>query len=200
MMTILSVLFAIVFFMFPVWVAIQAWRKGFKTLAVITGVSYLIPFVPQVIGLIAIFIVKPYQPNWDFSPNPKSFAGCGTKFYGASERNGDESFITTEWFGLFYVPLLPIQSYRVIRLDSVTKNYGASITTTINYSITKKLKLYVKQIIVAYLFLISFILFASVIFLAGKAAQGINQTLFTDAIIGLLVIYAIAGYFLFRAK
>lgn len=199
-MTILSVLFAIVLIMFPIWVAIHSWRKGFKTLAIIIGVTYLVPFVPQIIGLIAIFIVKPYQPNWDFLPNPKSFAGCGTKFYGAADKKGDESFITTEWFGLFYVPLIPIQSYRVIHLSSATKNYGASITTTINYSIIEKLRLYTAQILKVYLFLSSFILFASVIFLAGKAVHSVNQSLFTDAIMGLLVIYAIAGYFLFRAK
>jgi hypothetical protein len=39
--------------------------------------------------------------------------GIGTMFYGQSRRDPDHSYITTEWFVIFYIPLFPLRSYRV---------------------------------------------------------------------------------------
>ncbi len=46
---------------------------------------------------------------------PYTFNGIGTKYYGKREFEPDESYVTTEWITLLYVPLLPIRSLRVIR-------------------------------------------------------------------------------------
>src|SRR5271155_2438833 len=45
---------------------------------------------------------------------PYTFNGCGTLFYGERDRAEDGSYIATEWITFFYLPLLPIRSYRVL--------------------------------------------------------------------------------------
>jgi hypothetical protein len=42
---------------------------------------------------------------------PRTFNGIGTAYYGATERNADGSFVTTEWF-TFILPILPLKSFR----------------------------------------------------------------------------------------
>jgi hypothetical protein len=44
---------------------------------------------------------------------PRTFNGIGTKYFGASNRQPDGSFVTTEWFVLLDVPVIPLRSYRV---------------------------------------------------------------------------------------
>lgn len=48
---------------------------------------------------------------------PRSVNGVGTKFYGRAEERADGTYITTKWFIFFYVPLIPLRSYRVKRID-----------------------------------------------------------------------------------
>ena len=207
MVTILSTLFAIVFLLFPLWVAIHGWRKDHQTLAIIIGISYLVPLLPQLIAIVAVFIIKPYQPNWDFSPNPNVYVGCGTIFYGATKRDSDGSFITTQWFVLLYLPVIPIQSYRVIYLGSDTSFQGAIITSTTNYSIIENLRINVKQVIQAYTLIVSFVIIAASIFVFLNNIQGSTgidtgkmSEMGTSSVIGLLIVYVIVGYRLFRAK
>lgn len=45
---------------------------------------------------------------------PSTFNGIGTKYYGQRELADDGSFITTEWFVLAYIPIIPIGSFRVV--------------------------------------------------------------------------------------
>lgn len=44
---------------------------------------------------------------------PSNVNGIGTTYFGASDRQPDRSFVTTEWFSLFSVPLIPLRSLRV---------------------------------------------------------------------------------------
>ena len=44
---------------------------------------------------------------------PSNVNGIGTTYFGASDRQPDGSFVTTEWFILFSVPLIPLRSLRV---------------------------------------------------------------------------------------
>ncbi len=41
---------------------------------------------------------------------PRNVNGIGTTYYGASDRQPDKSFVTTEWFILFSVPLVPLRA------------------------------------------------------------------------------------------
>lgn len=43
---------------------------------------------------------------------PFTFNGIGTKLYGARDFGPDGSYVTTEWFTIFYVPIFPIKSIR----------------------------------------------------------------------------------------
>lgn len=51
---------------------------------------------------------------------PYAFNGCGTRFYGERDRAEDGSYVTTEWITLFYLPLVPIRSYRVLPVGKGT--------------------------------------------------------------------------------
>lgn len=43
---------------------------------------------------------------------PRTVNGIGTKYYGASDRQPDGSFVTTEWITLF-APIIPLRSLRM---------------------------------------------------------------------------------------
>lgn len=45
---------------------------------------------------------------------PFAFNGIGTKYYGQREALEDGSFVTTEWFVLMYIPIIPLGSFRVV--------------------------------------------------------------------------------------
>ena len=47
---------------------------------------------------------------------PREVNGIGTTYYGASDRQPDGSFVTTEWFILLGVPLIPLRSLRACYL------------------------------------------------------------------------------------
>lgn len=47
---------------------------------------------------------------------PFNFNGIGTTYYGECDFRADGSYVTTEWVSLFYLPLLPLKSVRLIRL------------------------------------------------------------------------------------
>ena len=46
-------------------------------------------------------------------PLAQTLNGFGTKLYGKRECKLDGSFLTTKWIVLFWIPLVPLKSYRV---------------------------------------------------------------------------------------
>jgi hypothetical protein len=44
---------------------------------------------------------------------PASINGCGTTWYGASDRGEDGSYVVTEWIVFLFIPLIPLGSKRV---------------------------------------------------------------------------------------
>ena len=50
--------------------------------------------------------------------NTDSINGFGTTFCGQRAFRKDGSFITTKWFTIAYIPLWPLKSLRVIKLES----------------------------------------------------------------------------------
>ena len=68
-----------------------------------------------------------------------------TKYYGATEHGSDGSYVTTNWFVIFYLPILPIESLRVIEEGST--NY--IIYNSQQYR-TMKVRLNKKQILRTY--------------------------------------------------
>lgn len=198
-MNILITILTLFVLLFPIWVAVHAWRKEYKFISVLIGVSYFFPVIPIVIALITFFIVKPHKPNLDYFPKPRLFVGWGTKFYCTSERANDGSFLTTQWFTAFYIPLIPVQSYRIIMGESNYKWQGYTATTTQYFQILESKKLVKNHLFKVYILLLSFILFTVGIFTSIKSV-GLTTDTATSALMGLLVIYLITGYFLLRAK
>jgi hypothetical protein len=98
-----------------------------------------------------------------------SFAGCGVKFYGSVDRGPDGSYVTTKWVTLFYIPLFPLGSYRVIKQDSSISNYGYVISSSTSYGIVTSLGLNILQVIAVYVSL--FILAAWAAMFISVAAQ-----------------------------
>ncbi len=45
------------------------------------------------------------------------FGGAGTRFYGKRDELPDGSCITTKWLVALYLPIIPLGSYRVWRVD-----------------------------------------------------------------------------------
>jgi hypothetical protein len=54
---------------------------------------------------------------------PRSFNGCGTRYYGSRDKNPDGSYVTTVWVTLIFVPIIPLRSYRVLPTGKGV-NYG----------------------------------------------------------------------------
>jgi len=47
-----------------------------------------------------------------------TFNGIGTKFIGNTDKGTDGSFVRTKWFVFVYLPIVPLESYRVIKENS----------------------------------------------------------------------------------
>lgn len=47
-----------------------------------------------------------------------TYNGFGTKYYGEADRRPDGSFVTTEWITAAYIPLIPLRSFRFVRVQS----------------------------------------------------------------------------------
>ncbi|MDP2947131.1 MAG: hypothetical protein Q8N88_03370 [Nanoarchaeota archaeon] len=81
--------------------------------------------------------------------------GIGTAYYGKNHCNPqDNSYITTEWFVLFLLPIIPLKSLRVIKIGKQEKNYLVAWSHTVGYRILQEipLKNNIRQIIKTYLF------------------------------------------------
>lgn len=77
---------------------------------------------------------------------PRTVNGFGTRFYGffgTWDRHSDGSYITTEWVVLFFLPVIPIKSFRVFREGESA--YGASLMT-----VQRLPKLHWKQVLATY--------------------------------------------------
>jgi len=189
------VLLLILFLFFPLWVAVQAWRKDYKKWSMVISISFLIPLAPTILAAIVFVLVRAWEPEWDSSPNPSSYIGCGTMFYGALGREGDGSFITTLWFCILFIPLIPIQSYRVIRSHESSDWQGVIITTRKYFFIKEALTLNAFQLIITYGFFLSFVALAIIMINSMPSAE-----LFMNMLGGLAIVYLIVGYFLLRTK
>jgi hypothetical protein len=208
----LSVIGGILLFLIPFWVAIHAWRNGQRVWAWAIYGSYLVMaiiptlpsdvkvyamFLPQAVSLLAFFIVKPYRPNLHIIPNMSILAGCGTKFYGAAERQAG-TFVTTQWFCLLFIPLLPIQSYRVSYAGEHSSYSGAVMTTSTVYSIYQSLPLNWRQVLTVYGLMLALV--AVVIGLRGVLLGRVPPEMAKGSGVVLFIIFIALGYRFLRAR
>ena|SRR5271166_6775855 len=83
-----------------------------------------------------------------------TFNGFGTKYYGEAERRPDGSFITTEWITAAYVPLIPLRSFRFIKVKGSVA--GAIIIPghSVSYAVVEKLSIRWSQVGRVYAFVV----------------------------------------------
>lgn len=81
---------------------------------------------------------------------PITFKGCGTKYYGEADRRPDGSFVTTNWFVLGYVPLIPLGTVRVRRDHENDMNIF--IASADGYLLLEELPLSWRQVLHTYAF------------------------------------------------
>jgi hypothetical protein len=77
---------------------------------------------------------------------PKTIRGIGTRYYGASDRQPDGSFVTTEWLALF-APIIPLRSLRVRCLG---KQAHGSRGSSEHYGVVGRAALDTKQVLQIY--------------------------------------------------
>jgi hypothetical protein len=92
---------------------------------------------------------------------PSSTMGFGTKFFGATDRHEDGSFVTTEWVIVFSVPVVPLRSLRVSVAGYQEDGFvGMEVST---YNVHGDVPLSLRQVLGAYAWLVIPALLATVI-------------------------------------
>ena len=71
--------------------------------------------VGMFIVVFAIIVAASCNRDAELAAKFTSINGIGSMVYGKSDVHDDGSYVTTEWFTFFFVPILPICSYRVVR-------------------------------------------------------------------------------------
>ena len=81
-----------------------------------------------------------------------TYNGFGTKYYGEANLRPDGSFITTEWITAAYVPLIPIQSFRLVRVRA--EDVNVVVFQSKGYGVLEKLSIYWPQVGRIYAFVV----------------------------------------------
>ncbi len=122
---------------------------------------------------------------------------------GQRDFGSDGSYITTEWVVLFFVPIVPLRSFRVTK---TTRSGGmnAFVYSKQGY-LARKLPLQLKQVFSVYGFLISFIGLFTLLVIAGRLERRQGLALPDYAVkIGVVVImvtpWLVAWWLRSRAK
>jgi len=108
--------------------------------------------------------------------------GFGTKFFGATDRQEDGSFVTTEWVILFNVPVVPLRSLRVSVADYQADSFmGIEICS---YNVHCHVPLSWRQVFSAYAWLIipSLLVVAITVGIAQEGEVKEAATFFTVAL------------------
>ncbi len=76
-----------------------------------------------------------------------TYHGIGTRLYGERDFLPDGSFITTKWFVVAYLPIVPLKSMRIAPTGK-TSYYG--LNTSRSYVLIKKVRLNLGQVLSVY--------------------------------------------------
>lgn len=80
-----------------------------------------------------------------------SFMGIGTDIYGEKNYDPQDGFYSaTKWFIVFFLPIIPISSYRIRRVSVRAHHYLVSFGVSIQYEMNK-MSLDWKQVFMTYL-------------------------------------------------
>jgi hypothetical protein len=125
--------------------------------------------------------------------------GCGTHFYGHTDKREDQSYITTNWVTVFYVPIVPLQSYRVVRQDSTFSNQGYVISSSTRYGVLGSGGLSVFQVVSVYLSMAASCAWAAM-FIALAAKVNIDDSVFLQVSLTSTLLVAPVLSFLYARR
>jgi hypothetical protein len=77
----------------------------------------------------------------------ETFNGFGSMYYGHSDPLPDGTYTATKWFVIFWVPIFPKGSYRLLKMDAEFIAFPPGFKTT--YA-SHRLPLNIKQVIKTY--------------------------------------------------
>lgn len=130
---------------------------------------------------------------------PSSYNGIGTKYYGASDRQSDGSFVTTEWIILLDVPLIPLRSQRVTYLGESRE--GRKSTKL--YNIIADVPLDKKLVLTTYILLLAPLIFGCILMSsmsAGNDVSGSASSLCTPVVLVVMAFWVIVYPSIFKAQ
>ncbi len=130
---------------------------------------------------------------------PSSYNGIGTKYYGASDRQSDGSFVTTEWVILVDIPLIPLRSQRVTYLGE--SHEGRKSTKL--YNIIAGVPLDKKLVLTTYILLLVPLLFGCILMSsisAGNDASGGVSSLCTPVVLAVMAFWVIVYPLIYKAQ
>ncbi len=79
---------------------------------------------------------------------PRSGNGLGTVHFGRADQRDDGSYVTTVWFAVFFLPIFPIRSERILPLSEFDNGAGHR---NLRYSVLENVPRHRPQIIRTYL-------------------------------------------------
>jgi len=97
-------------------------------------------------------LVRRNQIAWENrGPLAQSFNGFGTSIYGKRDFQRDGSFITTLWIVFFWVPLIPLKSFRV--KEAGHERQTGPFSWSQSYLVLSKSRPDIRQVINCYSFI-----------------------------------------------
>lgn len=82
---------------------------------------------------------------------PRTFNGIGTTYYGRRNVDKNGSYITTEFYVVFYFPIFPHGSYRILHRGVGSSKWFLVLWSNSEEFFVKKLPLNIGQVINVYL-------------------------------------------------
>ena len=128
-----------------------------------------------------------------------SVVGCGTNFYGSWEKREDDSYVTTEWITIFYVPVFPLKSYRVIKNNSTITDSGYVISSSAQYNIVEYVSLDVLQVLSVYVAIFVLVAWAAM-FISVAAKINIDDSLTLQVMLTAALVLSPTVSFVFAKK
>lgn len=119
--------------------------------------------------------------------------GFGTVFIGRRDFWPDGSYVTTEWFVVFLVPLIPLRSVRVRSEPLTTAARYPLFSAKRNYTVSDERAPHVKQVLCVYMFTACYIAWiVGMLLLIVDRFPRVFEGLWSTAM-AMLTIAALAG-------
>ena len=118
-----------------------------------------------------------------------SFNGIGTTFYGQRDFRKDGTYVTTEWFVLFCIPVIPVRSLRVRYQGQGERPWYLGFGSSASYAVYEKNWPHWKQVLYTYGY-VAFMI-GWVYFVCSTALSLFPRALDTELSVSLIVMACI---------